>query len=189
MAPLILAYLLGLFAMSPANSQGKGDILEIGERLNEWQPIIDKELKDNKKLFKYSWGAYYQYDKWFNEQLDHDTLTLSKVVSVIKKEKLGTFLYRQNHSFAGDWVMVIYYYYDLNDKLYYIWWRMSTFQAEEPATVEKRLYFDENGNLIQKLQSVYKMNTEEKIDTRFEDRDVDYKLDWKEMDFFKYWKE
>ena len=185
MKKIILIYLLGLLIGTPAFSQHDEDIFEIRDKYNKWQPIIDKKLKDCEKFYNYAWGECYQYNKWFNENVDDDSLELSKIISIIKENYLGTYIHNDVYSLSGDWYITIDYYYDLNDKLYFVFWIMNTFHAEEPVTIEKRIYFDKTGNKIQELQSVFKMNTNEKSAAGFMDRDVDYKLDLKEMEFYK----
>ena len=64
---------------------------------------------------------------------------------------------------------------------------MNTFYADEPLTVEKRLYFDSNGSIIRELKSVYKMNTKEKIDVSFMDQEVLYVLTLNDLVFYNYW--
>jgi len=188
MRKITLVFLFGLLNISPLFSQNDDNILEIRDRYNKWQPIIDYKLKECEKLYNYAWGDNYQYSKWINRINDNDSLTLYEIISIIEEDDLGTFINNDVYSFSGDWSITIDYYYDLNDKLYFIFWRMNTFYAEEPVTVEKRLYFDKNGNKIRELQSEYKMNTKDKTNINFLDRDVDYKLELKEMDFYKYWK-
>ncbi|MDD2565187.1 MAG: hypothetical protein PHU27_13320, partial [Salinivirgaceae bacterium] len=132
-------------------------------------------------------GENYQFDKWTDKELDDDTLTLSEAVSIIQEKALGFFVYVDTYSFSGDWYVATAYYYDKDEKLYFVFWRMNTFYAEEPLTVEKRLYFDSQGQLIRDLKSVYKMNTKEKIDIEFMDREVNYDLTLSDMDFYKHW--
>ena len=107
---------------------------------------------------------------------------------IIEKENLGYFLYTDNYSFSGDWYVAVDYYFDTKGKLYFIFWRMNSFYAEKPVTVEKRLYFDQEGEKIRDLVAVYKMNTKEKTDVSFMDKDVDYKMDISEYEVFDKWK-
>jgi len=169
-------------------SQEDTAIREIKSVYQKWQPIIDKEFENCPKFYNYAWGKNYQIDKWFSKKLDIDSLTLSEAVSIIEKKDLGYFVYVDNYSFSGDWYIAVEYYYNKDEKLCFIFWRMNTFYAEKPLTVEKRLYFDSNGRLIRELKSVYKMNTKEKIDISYMDKEVDYELTLNEMSFYKNWK-
>jgi hypothetical protein len=184
MRKIIVIYLFELLLVNQVLAQENRTISEIKDRFNKWQPIIGNKLKDSEKLFHYAWGENYQCDKWARNKIDNDTLTLQELISIIKEKELGTLIYNEVYSFSGDWYIAIEYYYDLNNKLYFIFWKMNTFQAEEPLTVEKRLYFDKNGIKIRALKSVYKMNTKDKTAISFMDRDVDYKLDLKDLDFY-----
>lgn len=66
---------------------------------------------------------------------------------------------------------------------------MNTFYAEIALTVEKRLYFNNAGRLLREIKSVYKMNTQEKVDLSFMDKPVDYKLNLSELEVYKYWRQ
>ena len=68
------------------------------------------------------------------------------------------------------------------------WGVQNTFQAEKPLTVEKRLYFNADGELIKELQSTYKMNSKEKSTASFADREVAYNLQLNKMEFYDFWK-
>ena len=185
---VLLILVFGLIIFATGFSQEDSIVTEIRSEFKKWQSIIDKEFDDYDKFYNYAWGENYQFDKWFDTKIDNDSLTLSEAVSIIDKKDLGYFVYVDYYSFSGDWYIAVDYYYNKEGQLYFIFWRMNTFYAEEPLTVEKRLYFDNNGQLIRDLKSVYKMNTKEKIDISFMDREVDYKLSLTGMDFYKYWK-
>jgi hypothetical protein len=116
--------------------------------------------------------------------MPRDTLTLSEMSLILDKENLGSFLYTEKFSLAGDWFVAIDYYFDNKGKLYFIFWRMNSFHAEEPVTVEKRLYFDQHGEKIRDLISVFKMNTNEKKDISYLDMEVEYKMDIKEFEVY-----
>ena len=183
---VLLTLIIGLIIFVNGFSQEDSIIKEIRAKFQKWQPIINKEFADCEKYYNYAWGENYQFDKWFDNKIDNDSLTLSEAVSIIDKKDLGYFVYVDNYSFSGDWYIAVDYYYNKGGQLYFIYWRLNTFYAEEPLTVEKRLYFDNSGKLIQDLKSVYKMNTKEKIDIDFMDREIDYKLILTDMDFYKY---
>jgi hypothetical protein len=182
-----LRALLLISVFVPFSSQGQPEdrINEIKARFAEWQPIIEVELKKSPVVYLYAWGENYANEEWTTREVKSDEKTLSETHAVIRN-KTGSFVYSQIYSFSGDWFIVSESYYDKNGKLFFIFWSMNTFQAEEPATVEKRLYFDENKKMIKSLQSVYKMNTKEKIDISFMDRDVIYKTGFKDLAFDKY---
>ena len=89
---------------------------------------------------------------------------------------------------SGDWNIVVEYYFDRTDKLHFIFWRMNTFQAEEPLTIEKRLYFNSEGEQIRSLKSIYKMNSRDESTAEFADRQVEYELQLNKMGFYDFWK-
>ncbi len=187
MKKIILTSVFGILVFATGFAQVDSIITKIRDDYQKWQSIIDNEFDSCDKFYNYAWGENYQFDKWTDKELDDDTLTLSEAVSIIQEKDLGFFVYVDTYSFSGDWYVATDYYYDKDEKLYFVFWRMNTFYAEEPLTVEKRLYFDSQGQLIRDLKSVYKMNTKEKIDIEFMDREVNYDLTLIDMDFYKHW--
>jgi hypothetical protein len=183
----ILITVFGLIISATGFTQEDSIITKIRDDFQKWQSIIDNGIDNCDKLYNYAWGENYQFDKWTDKKLSGDTLTLSEAVSIIEQKDLGFFVNVDTYSFSGDWYLATDYYYDKDGQLYFVFWRMNTFYAEEPLTVEKRLYFDSQGQLIRDLKSVFKMNTKEKIDIDFMDRDVDYYLTLSDMDFYKHW--
>lgn len=187
MKKYILTTVFGLIIFATGFAQEDSIIKKIRDDFQKWQPIIDNGIDNCDKLYNYAWGKNYQFDKWTDKKLNDDTLTLSEAVSIIEQKDLGFFVYVDSYSFSGDWHVATDYYYDKDGQLYFVFWRMNTFYAEEPLTVEKRLYFDSQGQLIRDLKSVFKMNTKEKIDIGFMDREVEYDLTLRDMDFYKHW--
>lgn len=172
------------------NSNEPEEILEIRKNFKTWQPIIDKKVNtDTKYLYEYFWGDQYQHSKWYNQKFDTDTMFIFNAGTIIENNELGYYVTGSSSSPSGDWVIKWDYYYNLNKKLYFIFWTMNTFQSEtEAVTVEKRLYFDRSSNEIRNLSSVYKMNTKEKSNSSFYDRDVVIKKNLEDLDIYKAWK-
>ena len=168
-----------------AHSQEDKRIDEIKAHFSEWQPIIRAELKNAPVIYEYSWGDHYQYSEWTTHEIKSEEKFLTERNMVIRK-KNGSFVYREIYSFSGDWFVVSESYYGENGKLFFLFWTMNTFQAMEPATVEKRLYFDKMGKIIRSLQDVYKMNTKQKQDISFMDHDVLYQAEFKDLPFYGY---
>lgn len=185
---ILLITLFGVIFSNVGFSQDNPRILEIRKDFQKWQPIIENELNSCSKFFNYAWGENYQFDKWFENQQNNDSITLVSKVSIIEKKTLGYFVNVDQHSISGDWYIAVDYYYNKKEQLYFVFWRMNTFYAEEPLTVEKRLYFDTNGEVVQELKSIYKMNTKEKIDIGFMDREVDYKYILGDTNFYNTYK-
>jgi len=169
-------------------SQEDQVILKIRDNFQKWQPLIE-DNDTQKSIFKYAWGTNYQYTGWYNSENTLDSLTLMQTASTINDNSLGSYLNVDLYSLAGDWYITSDYYYNQLGNLYFIFWRMNTFYAEEPVTVEKRKYFDSKGNEIRSLQSVYKMNTKDKIEISFMDREVDIKKSIKDWEFYELLKD
>lgn len=184
----IFVLLINLIALVSFGQKSQ-TIAEIRKNFQTWQPIIENELDSSNQLFHYAWGENYQEDAWYsNEQTSEDKFLYQKV-RLLEKSNLGTFVYYDNYSMSGDWYIAIDYYFDTDNKLYFVFWRMNTFQADEPLTIEKRLYFNSDGELIRNLESVYKMNTKDESTAGFADRDVEYELQLNKMDFYGKWNE
>ena len=164
-------------------------ISQIQEQYKIWQPIIKKELGESAKLYHYVWGEHFQEDGWYNEELKSSDKFLFQKASIIQKQHIGSFVFYNDYSLSGDWSIATEYYFDTSHKLYFVYWRMNTFQATEPLTVEKRLYFDASGTLIQSQKSKYKINTIEESTAEFTDREVEYNLQLEKMRFYKKWSE
>lgn len=185
----LLIILFGiLLILNSGFAQKDSVITKIRCDFKKWQPIIESKLNNCEEYYKYAWGEYYQFNKWYDKSVDIDSLTLSEKISLIEDDKLGYFIHSDFYSFSGDWYIAVDYYYNNSEQLYFIYWRMNTFHAEEPLTVEKRLYFNSKGDKIRELISVYKMNTKEKTEISFLDKDVRIKLFLRDMGFYQYWK-
>jgi hypothetical protein len=185
MKTLRVLLLISVFLPFSSHGQSEDKINEIKARFAEWQPIVKVELEEAPVVYLYAWGENYANEEWTTQEIKSDEKTLSETHAVIRN-KTGSFVYSQIHSFSGDWFTVSENYYDKSGKLFFVFWSMNTFHAEEPVTVEKRLYFDETGKAIKSLQNVYKMNTKEKTDVSFMDQDVAYKTDFEDLPFKKY---
>ncbi len=168
-------------------SQTKTEIKIIKHNFKAWQPIIKTKIDSCDKLYNYSWGNNYQFSKWTYENSTDESFILTEAISIIKNNKLGFYVKNEIYSLSGDWFISADFYFDKNQKLYFIFWKMNSFQAEQPVTIEKRLYFNKNGELIKNLKSVYKINTKKEINVSYRDIEVDYHINLKDMDFYNYW--
>ncbi|WP_297097626.1 hypothetical protein [uncultured Draconibacterium sp.] len=187
MKRIILTNVFRLLIFALGFAQPDSALVKIEAELDKWQSIIDTQFDSCDKLYKYSWGSVYQFSEWTNKSSDVDSLALTKVVSVIEQSNLGYFVNVESHSFSGDWFINTEYYFDKSGQLYFVNWKMNSFHAEEPVTVEKSLYFGSQGEFIRKSESVYKMNTKEETEIAFMDREVDYKLSISDMEFYSHW--
>ena len=171
-------------------SQEDTTIEKIKKDFQNWDTFFNKsEELDYTILHNYSWGKNYAHNAWYSEEREVDSLTRSKVVSIYENKELGYYIQLEKFSFSGDWFVISDHYFNPNGQLYFIYWRLSTFYAEVPATIERRLYFNEEGELIKNLESMYKMQTDEEINVSYMERKVEYKTNLKELDFYNYWKE
>jgi hypothetical protein len=181
----ILALMLGMLLSLPGCAGGSKRIEDIQARFSTWQPIIKSEQKNAAAIYRYAWGKNFEKEEWSPTQIKSDEKRLAEKVTLIKN-KIGSWVYKEDLSFSGDWIIASEHYYDEEGKLFFVFWRMNTFQAEEPATVEKRLYFDKQGNVVRNLVAVYKMNTKQEIKASFMDRPVSYETSFSKQDFLKH---
>ncbi len=159
-------------------------IAEIKTVFAEWQPIIKSEVKDRFVIYRYASGENYERREWSRRELKTDKKALSDKFTILQRSK-GAYVHHEQYSFSGDWFVVSEHYYDKNGKLLFVFWKMNTFQAEEPATIEKRLYFSESGNIIRSMKDVYKLNTKQKQNVSFMDHEVDYSANFKSLAFYE----
>jgi len=184
-----LIILLVILNTQHGSSQDNPAITKIRIDFQKWQSIIAKELPTADQFFKYVGGEEQQFHTWSTHILENDSLSLSEAVSILTNKELGTLVSVDNPSSSGDWSITADNYYNKAGKLYFIFWRMNTFYAEIALTVEKRLYFNNAGRLLREIKSVYKMNTQEKVDLPFMDKPVDYKLNLSDLEVYKYWRQ
>ena len=183
---LILLLGLSLSAFWTAGQEER-KILQIKADFQAWQPLI--EVVSGTELFHYTWGENYEKDQWYSSVQNADGKVLYQKAFIIENPELGTFVHYDNYAISGDWYISVDYYFDANESLYFVFWKMNTFQAEEPVTVEKRRYFNAKGEEIKSLTSTYKMNTREESSVGYADRDLDYEVELSKMSFYPKWKE
>lgn len=178
---LVLSALLSL----PSCAGESKRIEEIQTRFSTWQPIIKSEQKNAAVAYRYAWGNNFEKEEWSLKLIKSDEKRLAEKVTLIKN-KIGSWVQKEDFSFSGDWVIASEHYYDEEGKLFFVFWKMNTFQAEEPVTVEKRLYFDKGGKVVRNLVAVYKINTKQETKASFMDREVDYETYFSKQDFLKH---
>jgi len=159
-------------------------IEEIKNIFAEWRPIVTNASSDRLVIYRYASGANYENLEWSNKVLKTDEKAMSDKFTIIKKD-MGTYLHHEQYSFSGDWSVVSEHYYGKNGKLFFVFWKMNTFQADKPATIEKRLYFSENGKIIKSLKDVFKLNTKQQQNVNFMDHEVEYSTDFKSLAFYE----
>lgn len=178
---LMLSALLSL----PSCAGEPKRIEEIQTRFSTWQPIIKNEQKSLTVIYRYAWGNNFEKEEWSRKLVKSNEKRLAEKVTLIKN-KIGSWVQKEDFSFSGDWVIASEHYYDEEGKLFFVFWKMNTFQAEKPVTVEKRLYFDKDGKVIRNLVAVYKMNTKQETKSGFMDREVAYEIYFGKQDFLKH---
>ena len=157
-------------------------IADIKAVFSQWQPVIQSKTKESFVIYRYASGENYEKQEWSQKELKSDAKALSDKYTVLRRA-IGAYVNHEQYSFSGDWFVVSEHYYDGNGKLLFVFWKMNTFQAEEPATIEKRLYFAANGKVIRNLTDVYKLNSKERQNVSFMDHDVEFSPDFKSLEF------
>ncbi|MGK7394434.1 MAG: hypothetical protein ACNS62_07665 [Candidatus Cyclobacteriaceae bacterium M3_2C_046] len=160
---------------------------QIEQEVQYWKSVIDQKLPQCTKFYNYAWGANYEHQQLVTYPVNEDTVMLSEMISIIPSEERGFFVQKENYSFSGDWFILADYYYDQDKLLYYIFWRMNTFYAEKPITVEKKMYFSPKGEPLDSSCQVYRMNTRDTINVNFMDQEVQLRKKLVQWDFYSLW--
>ena len=181
----IIALMLGALLSLPSCAGESKRIEEIQAQFSIWQPIIKSEQKNAAVVYRYASGKNFEKEEWSSTLIKSDEKRLAEKVTLIKN-KIGSWVQKEDFSFSGDWVIASEHFYDEEGKLFLVFWKMNTFQAEEPVTVEKRLYFDKDGKVVRNLAAVYKMNTKQETRPSFMDREVDYETSFGKQDFLRH---
>jgi len=181
----IIVLMLSALLSLPSCAGEPKRIEEIQTRFSIWQPLIKSEQKNAAVVYRYAWGNNFEKEEWSTTLIKSDEKRLAEKVTLIK-HKTGSWVQKEDFSFSGDWVIASEHYYDEEGKLFFVFWKMNTFQAEEPVTVEKRLYFDKQGKVVRNLVAVYKLNTQQETKASFMDRDVAYETSFSKQDFLKH---
>lgn len=203
---LILISLINLASIKDILAKDPPRIIEIRAEYTKWQKVIKTKLKKADVLY-----MYYDNSAFIDNEINGDTLENNKNYQIwvknkiedisknyyevydkyriIKDDKLGTYINIYTNSLSGDWGIITDYYYDKNDKLIFIYYAASSLFGENGlALTEKRLYFDEEGNLIRNLEKTFDPDTKKPVEQHFKFNDVEYNINLKEMDFHSYWK-
>ncbi len=181
MHKIIASVIVLLFSFAINVNAGDSDTIKrIKEQFGKWQPVVHDTNVERKMFYHVFSGENFSEDKWTNSYTPSDDNFVGDELQVIDIDTLGTFVLLISSSPSGDWLIRSENYYRQNGNLFFVFWKMNTFRASEPATVERRIYFDEDGGVIRKLESVYKLNTKEEIkNPDFMDMEVKY---WKTVD-------
>jgi hypothetical protein len=183
---IFFIFLLVLLAESSPASQEHEEILKIREQFKSWQKVLNKEtISRGKHFFEISLGRYSHEIKWvtkFDEKDENSDNFIYSQVTLIKDDKLGTMFYISETSPSGDWEDVAEHYYWPTGELFFVYWKLNTFVSldsqkceEQPLTIERRLYFNRDGRVIKFAESIYKMNTKEKVvNHNYMPHDVNY---------------
>ena len=174
-----------LFLASQTSFSQDSIIDKIESKYQKWQPIINNQISFSEQYYNYAWGINFEFNKWYTTEIENDTLILAEVLSIVKNQELGLLLFIDEYSYSGDWFIYSEHYYDKDKRLYFVLWKMNTFHAEEPVTVERKLYFNKEGKKIKELETVYKMNTNDEIDIPYMQHDVYYDIIFNKSEYLK----
>ena len=159
------------------NAADNDAIKKIRQQFSKWQPILKDSTVERKIFYHLFTGENFSTEKWTNSYTPSDEIFVGDELQIIDIDSLGTFVLLMSSSPSGDWFIHSENYYWSNGNLFFVFWKMNTYQASEPSTVERRIYFNESGEEIRSLESVYKLNTKGKIrNPNFMNREVIY---WK----------
>ena len=174
-----------VFLFSLSYGQDSLRIQQIRDKFDSWQKILDDIDTTAQVVYNVFYGKNYNKNEWTNDPAKVKKGFIGNEATIVKNEDLGIMFILRENTPSGDWSIYSENYYDKSGKLYFVFRALNTFQALEPLTVEKRLYFNEKGDLIKSLENIYKMNTKEKVlNPDYMKRAIKYWLDLKELPFF-----
>jgi hypothetical protein len=156
-------------------------IQRLRDQYKAWQEILDKQtIAKGKRAFHVYSGENYRTDKWVSEVRGKSgDYFIGEEVNLINHDKLGVMFYMSETSPSGDWNIAAEHYFQPSGRLFCVVWKLNTFQALEPLTIEKCLFFDEDGKLLQDLEHAFKLSTRDKVDSpNYMSRSVTY---WKSI--------
>lgn len=189
MRPYLFILSLILLVILPINAMAQQDsvIAEIKENFKTWQPIIAMDSTEVTTFYLYSWGDRYENQQWQKTMERNDTLFLTQTSTIMQKDSLGYFMQEYSTSPSGDWLLIVDYYYDVDGDLYFAFWRLNTFLAEEPVTVQRRFYYNKDGEPARLLKSVYKLGTKEEVDVSYSEPPIRFEIDFSETEVYFLW--
>ncbi len=168
--------LIIIFFISNVYCQNNNDINNIKNQFKLWQPILNDTSIISEVKYNIVFGKNYEYEKWV-EKVEDSSIFIASEVRIYTDNKLGNVLKIFETSPSGDWFISSEHYYRPGGKLYFIFWSMNTFYAEDALTVERRVYFNPKGEKIRALESVYKMNTKDIVENaNYFDKEINH---WK----------
>jgi peptidoglycan hydrolase-like protein with peptidoglycan-binding domain len=139
--------------------------------------IFEKEVlahsKNTQRVYNYLSGQNYSVSKYSLSEDKSGAVFLYQLIVPMKLGDLGYFVYKEISTPSGDHFTVQQDYYGPDGKLFLATLNINTSYAEEPATIEKRFYFDADGNPDRKTVQIYKMNTDVPLKSDFGDREVE----------------
>lgn len=175
-----------IFPIYLCHARDSNDIENIRNQFKVWQPILNNNGNIARQYFHVYSGVRFEKEEWLCMPPKSDNQFVGEKVTCFTKDTLGTVLLIQESTPSGDWSISSQYYYWPTGELYFIFWTMNTTQADEPMTIERRLYFNKAGEEVRFLESVYKMNTKDIIEKpNYLDQEVKYWLRLSEVPFKK----
>lgn len=160
----IFIVLLFLPFESSFPGQDPPEILKIREQYKLWQKVLNKEaISKGEKFYLTSFGRNYREANWFTVLDESGDYFVWQEITLIKDDKLGLMFYSHESSPSHDWNCFSEHYYFPSGELFFVFLRLNTLHADEPLTIERRLYLNKEGKRIRFLESVYKLGTQEKI--------------------------
>ena len=173
----------------PGFGQESSEIQEIRAQFKLWQIHLKEKKLQAMKFFHIYTGDNFSIDKWVDTVDSVSDAFVGEEINIYKIKDVGSVLFIDETSPSGDWFARSEHYYWPSGKLYFVFWAMNTFNAEPPSTVERRIYFNKKGDVIRRLESVYKMNTRQKIkEPNYMDKKVIYWRALKNLPVFKDYK-
>ena len=152
--------------------------------VDNWKLLISEMPESRKTYYKYLFRENDKNIYWSSTEIQDNSLILIQKIAYLKNEELGSLVCSENFTVSGDWYIVQNDYYSIEGKIICTKWEMNTCKAEFPITVDKKIYFNYNGTIYSQYRNIYKFNTQDIVSIKFQDVDVNYRLQITDLKFF-----
>jgi len=151
--------------------------------VNNWQLLFSDTPQSGKTYYKYLFRENAKTRYWSSTEIQDNSLFLIQKIKYIENVELGYIVCSENFTVSGDWYIVQNDYYSIEGKLLCTKWEMNTCKAEFPITVDKKIYFNNNGTIYSQYRNIYKFNTQDIVSIKYKDVDVNYSLKIDNLEF------
>ena len=153
--------------------------------VDNWIFLISEMPQSRKTYYKYLFRENDRNIYWSSTEIQDNSLILIQKIAYLKNEELGSLVCSENFTVSGDWYIVQNDYSSIEGKIICTKWEMNTCKAEFPITVNKKIYFNYNGTIYSQYRNIYKFNIQDIVSIKYQDVDVNYRLQINDLEFLQ----